>query len=82
MRGIYVNKVLFFANLRDAVGKDSIMLDAAGKTVAEVKAEVMKNFHLSKMDAVMTAVNEEFAGDEDVISTGDIVAFIPPVSGG
>lgn len=30
----------------------------------------------------MAAVNEEFAGDEDVLNDGDVVAFIPPVSGG
>lgn len=77
-----MNKILFFAHLKDAVGKDSIMFDAAGKTVAEVKAEIQESFHLPKMEAVMTAVNEEFSGDEAVISDGDVIAFIPPVSGG
>ena len=30
----------------------------------------------------MTAVNEEFAQDDEVIQAGDEIAFIPPVSGG
>lgn len=77
-----MNKVLFFAHLRDAVGKDSIIIDAAGKTVAELKADVTASYPLPKMDTVMVAVNEEFAADDDVIAAGDVIAFIPPVSGG
>ena len=30
----------------------------------------------------MTAVNEEFVQDDEVIQDGDEIAFIPPVSGG
>lgn len=77
-----MNKVLFFAHLRDAVGEDSVMMDAAGKTVAELKAEITHKYRLAKMDTVMTAINEEFAPDEEIIAQGDVVAFIPPVSGG
>ncbi|MGX6445463.1 molybdopterin converting factor subunit 1 [Neobacillus sp. K501] len=77
-----MNKVLFFAHLRDAVGEDFLRLDAGGKTVAELKAELSSKYDLPKMDTVMTAVNEEFAQDDEVIHEGDEVAFIPPVSGG
>lgn len=77
-----MNKVLFFAHLRDAVGEDFLRLDAGGKTVAELKAELASKYDLPKMDTVMTAVNEEFAQDDEVIHEGDEVAFIPPVSGG
>lgn len=77
-----MNKVLFFAHLRDAVGEDFLRLDAAGKTVAELKAELSSKYELPKLDTVMTAVNEEFAQDDEVIQEGDEVAFIPPVSGG
>jgi molybdopterin synthase sulfur carrier subunit len=30
----------------------------------------------------MTAINEEFALEDDVITKEDVIAFIPPVSGG
>ena len=30
----------------------------------------------------MIAVNEEYALDEQVINKGDVIALIPPVSGG
>jgi molybdopterin synthase sulfur carrier subunit len=77
-----MNKVLFFAHLRDAVGLDEVLIDAAGKTVAELKAEVKETYKLAKMEAVMTAINEEFAPDEEIIKAEDTIAFIPPVSGG
>ncbi|WP_059171787.1 molybdopterin converting factor subunit 1 [Bacillus sp. FJAT-27445] len=77
-----MNKVMFFAHLRDAAGVDSITVEAAGKTVAELKAELGKKFDLPKMDTVMTAINEEFSSNEETINEGDVIAFIPPVSGG
>jgi molybdopterin synthase sulfur carrier subunit len=77
-----MNKVLFFAHLRDSVGAEEVQLDAAGKTVAELKAEITETYKLAKMDTVMTAINEEFAPDDELIHEGDTIAFIPPVSGG
>lgn len=76
-------KVLFFAHLRDAVGAEVLTLDGfAGKTVAELKADLAAQYSLPRMETVMTAINEEFAAGDEVISDGDVVAFIPPVSGG
>lgn len=77
-----MNKILFFAHLKDAVGEEFIRIDVAGKTVAEVKEFLAKEYQLQRLDTAMTAVNEEFAGDEEVIDKGDEIAFIPPVSGG
>ncbi|MFJ5717058.1 molybdopterin converting factor subunit 1 [Neobacillus sp. NPDC093127] len=77
-----MNKVLFFAHLRDAVGAEFLTLDAGGKTVAELKAELAAKYDLPRMETVMTAINEEFAGNDEIIGEGDEIAFIPPVSGG
>jgi sulfur-carrier protein len=77
-----MNKVLFFAHLRDAVGEDFLSLKAEGKTVAELKTELAAKYDLPRMDTIMTAINEEFASNEEVIREGDEIAFIPPVSGG
>ncbi|WP_026568158.1 molybdopterin converting factor subunit 1 [Bacillus sp. UNC41MFS5] len=78
-----MNKVLFFAHLRDAVGgAEFLTVDAGGKTVAQLKTELAAKYDLPKMDTVMTAVNEEFATNDEVIQDGDEIAFIPPVSGG
>ncbi|MCQ6274541.1 molybdopterin converting factor subunit 1 [Bacillus sp. V3B] len=77
-----MNKILFFAHLRDAVGEESIEIDAKGKTVAELKQQIAKDYDIQKLDTVMTAVNEEFAANDDIIEDGDTIAFVPPVSGG
>lgn len=77
-----MNKILFFAHLRDAVGQESVSLDASGKTVADLKLLVSEAYDLPNMDAVMTAINEEFASNEEIINNEDVIAFIPPVSGG
>lgn len=77
-----MNKVLFFAHLRDAVGQEFIEVDAAGKTVAQLKEMLTAEYRLPKMETVMTAINEEFVMTEEIIRAGDVIAFVPPVSGG
>lgn len=77
-----MNKILFFAHLRDAVGQESVELDANGKTVAELKQVISEKYEAVNLSNVMTAINEEFASNDEVIHKGDTVAFIPPVSGG
>lgn len=77
-----MNKVMFFAHLRDQVGEESIRIAAAGKTVAELKGMIAEQYAGAKFDTVMAAINEEFAANDEVIQDGDEIAFIPPVSGG
>lgn len=50
--------------------------------VYQLKKWLEDNYHLQSLDTVMVAINEEFVTDEDIVKPGDIVAFIPPVSGG
>lgn len=76
-----MNKIMFFAHLRDSVGEESVTKVASGKTIAELKQLLIEEYGL-KLDTVMAAINEEFASDDEVIQDGDTVAFIPPVSGG
>ncbi|MCM3322384.1 molybdopterin converting factor subunit 1 [Cytobacillus kochii] len=77
-----MNNVLFFAHLKDEVGVESLQIEAKGKSVLALKQVVHDTYGLSSIDSVMTAINEEFAEDDDVIQEGDTIAFIPPVSGG
>ena len=76
-----MNKILFFSHLRDAVGQDSIEFEANGITVAELKQQIAEKYDLN-VDTIMVSINEEFAANDDMIQDGDIIAFIPPVSGG
>ena len=77
-----MNKVLFFANLKDITGQDTVEMDLVNKTVAEAKQLILEKYPTLPLNNVMTAVSEEFAMDTDVIKENEDVAFIPPVSGG
>lgn len=75
-------EVLFFAELQEAVGSEKLSLDAEGLTVKELKMQSLAKYKLDHIDHAMVAVNEEFAKEDTVLASGDVVAFIPPVSGG
>ncbi|TGB05236.1 molybdopterin converting factor subunit 1 [Halobacillus salinus] len=77
-----MNQLLFFAELQDRVGKERIDIDLEGKTVQQVKEYVEDTYELHKAKEAMIAINEEFASRDTLIKKGDVVAFIPPVSGG
>ncbi|PKG22562.1 molybdopterin converting factor subunit 1 [Niallia nealsonii] len=77
-----MNKVLFFAALKEVIGEDSLQMDLNGKTVGEAKSILQDKFPALPLEVAMTAINEEFAFDEDIIKKEDSIAFIPPVSGG
>lgn len=74
--------ILFFAQLQESMGQAQMEVPLAGKTVAEVKTWLEKEYPLLSLGQVMTAVNEEFARDQTIVNEGDQVAFIPPISGG
>ncbi len=75
-------KVLYFANLKETAGTETEQFNAAGQTVAQLKQLIADKYQIKGLDAVMTAVNEEFSDDDTMLSENDTVAFIPPVSGG
>ncbi|MCP8615643.1 molybdopterin converting factor subunit 1 [Salirhabdus salicampi] len=75
-------KVLLFAHLQEEAGSNEVELELDGMTVSHLKRELQQRYQLSEMDQVMVAINEEYALDEDKVKNGDIVALIPPVSGG
>lgn len=75
-------KVLLFAHLQEKVGQDSLVINESSLTVKELKESVCTKYELGSLEHVMVAVNEEYALDQDRIQSGDVVALIPPVSGG
>lgn len=75
-------KILLFAGLQEEIGSDSLIMDCKECTVLEVKNYVLSNFPLVDLQQVITAVNEEFSNEDDKVISGDVVAFLPPVSGG
>jgi molybdopterin converting factor subunit 1 len=78
--------VLYFAAVRDLVGKDEELVDApAHVTTIESLGEHLAAIHpelAGRLGYVRFARNEEFARSNDPVSEGDTIALIPPVAGG
>ena len=74
--------VLFFAELQETVGKNKLSFDVENITINELKSNWLQKYQADNLDNAMIAVNEEYVGEETVLQSGDVVAFIPPVSGG
>ena len=75
-------KILLFAGLQEDIGKDTLLMDSAESTVKEIKNYVQSLYPIVDLQQVISAVNEEFSNEETIVKNGDIVAFLPPVSGG
>ena len=78
--------VLYFAAVRDLVGKDEERIELpAGVTTVEQLAAHLAVVHPpleGRLGYVRFARNEEFAQGSDRVADGDVIALIPPVAGG
>ncbi|WP_019241119.1 MULTISPECIES: molybdopterin converting factor subunit 1 [Bacillus] len=75
--------ILLFTNLKEKFGKDNMEYNGNGKSISQLKEQLIAEFQLAEeLKAVMVAVNEEFVDEDYILVDGDTVAFIPPVSGG
>lgn len=76
--------VLLFGITTDLLAKNSLEMELkANSSVADFKLELQnQNPQLSELASYAIAVNESYANDELILKEGDIVAIIPPVSGG
>ena len=81
-----VIKLLYFAAVRDAVGKaeEDLALPSDVNTVAGLSRLLESRYSSlsGRLATVRFAVNEAFAEPEVRLTSGDVVAVIPPVSGG
>ncbi|GGE50733.1 molybdopterin synthase sulfur carrier subunit [Pullulanibacillus camelliae] len=76
-------QILFFAGIQEELGIDRLEVEPEGiYTVKELKGFLQHTYHSSTLQQSMTAINENFVTEQEKIKEGDIVAFIPPVSGG
>lgn len=76
--------LLFFGIAQDLVNQHKIELKIDKPlTVNELKVILFEKFpNLSKFPSFAVAVNEEYATENTQINDTDVVAIIPPVSGG
>ena len=79
-------KVLFFAQVRELVGVDSIELNCEYKTIDDLRNSLINNgdrWALVLEDGkLLSAVNQSFVQGSHSINDGDEIAFFPPVTGG
>lgn len=74
--------VLFFAGIREEMGVEQLQVDKTNIPVYELKQYLKEKYNLTTLNQVLTAINESFVTDDMMIEKQDIIAFIPPVSGG
>lgn len=81
-------KVIFFAQLKDHLGRDKIEDDFKNiKTVNDLKITLEKSYGgceecFKAVTVLGVAVNHEYGTLDTPLNEGDEVAFFPPVTGG
>ncbi|MFW0765316.1 molybdopterin synthase sulfur carrier subunit [Trabulsiella odontotermitis] len=79
-------KVLFFAQVRELVGTDSLSIDANFPVVEAVRQHLASRgdrWALALEEGkLLAAVNQTLVGFDHPVVAGDEVAFFPPVTGG
>jgi len=79
-------KVLYFARLRESLGKTGEEMDAQGVTVAELMTQLAARGGAWQQEftggRIRAAVNQTLVKNSAAIKDGDEVAFFPPVTGG
>lgn len=74
--------VHYFAGIRELTGTPKEEFSLSGKNIGQLKDELIKRYPGLQGSSVQFAVNEEYALPADILADGDVVALIPPVSGG
>ncbi len=78
-------KILFFGITKDITNTSNVnfSLNREKIILRELKIELQKKYpNLKDLDTYAFAVNEDYATDDSFIKNEDVVAVIPPVSGG
>lgn len=81
-----MNKIIFFAQIRELIGVESIMFDAKLLSVSHLLDQLSlrgdKWLLALKEATVLCAVNQVLVDSQYIIQVGDEIAFFPPVTGG
>ncbi|MDJ1111795.1 MoaD/ThiS family protein [Macrococcus sp. S115] len=76
-------KVLYFAHIKAKLDRIEDQFSFAEPVKAsQFRNHLYETYPVIRDEQFQIAVNEEFVRDEDVIHNDDVVALIPPVSGG
>ncbi len=78
-------EVRFFGRLTESASPTPLTLDVStGATAGTVRTRLCGEYAAAgpALRTAMVAVNAEYASDSLVLGEGDVIAFLPPVSGG
>lgn len=80
-------RVLYFAYLRERMGRAEETLETSAATVADLVAELRARngegaLAFSDLDSLRVAVDQELADWDSPLSGTQEVAFFPPMTGG
>ena len=78
-------RVLLFGQAREIAGRQDIELTLEGTPTVGAAFDLVKARHpkLGQMErSLLFAVNESYAGRSESLKSGDVLAVLPPVSGG
>ena len=78
-------KIITFGIATDIIGKTEFdfVLEGSGITVGDIRQALIGKFpDLQKLRSMSFAVNERYAENDLLLNEKDVVALIPPVSGG
>ena len=78
-------RVLLFSVLREKLGVPEIEVDVSNVTTVGGLLKMLREEHPAIdtfASVIRVAVNQEYAGPDDCVSSGDEIALITPVSGG
>lgn len=76
-------EIKIFAGIKEKIGKDVIDIPVGDEiTVADLKERIYIDYPELDGEVFQVAVNEAFQTDDYTVKSGDVVALIPPVSGG
>lgn len=77
-------KLLLFGITTDLLGTSSLKIEIEeNSSVQDLKDKLLEEYpQLENINSYAIAVNEEYATAETLLRENDVVAIIPPVSGG
>ena len=77
-------QILFFGIASELVRANSLTIEIpTSANVAHLKILLVTMYpQLEKMNSYAIAINEAYASNETILKENDVIAIIPPVSGG
>ena len=77
-------QLLLFGITKDIIGKSPFTFEIQGEnTAGNLLKQLIKQYPtLKELNSIAIAVNGNYSNTDTIVSSGDEIALIPPVSGG